>query len=322
MEAEDGRKLRPEAQYERRRQVIRAFWRGVTQRQIAREIGLSYSAVRSVVRRYKSGGAEGLKSGRRGRPQGSCRSLTAEQEQQVQRLIKGKHPEQLRADFALWTRAAVISLIERECGIRLPVRSAGEYLRRWGFTPQKPLRRAYEQSPAAVQKWLDDTYPQIKQRAKQEDAEIHWGDKTAVVNTDVCERGFAPKGQRPVVFAVGGTRQRLSMISTVTNRGKTSWMIVDGDFNHLRLIEFFEALIKQAGRKVFLILDNLGVHHCAPVKNWLAAHRKQIEAFFLPSYSPQLNPDERLNGDLKQAIEARVPAEQWANFNRPPSNAS
>jgi hypothetical protein len=148
---------------------------------------------------------------------GSCRTLTAAQEEQIQRLICDKRPEQLKLDFALWTRAAVMLLIERECGIRLPVRSVGEYLKRWGFTPQKPIRRAYEKSPVAVQKWLDESYPEIKQRAKEEDAEIHWGDETAVVNTDVSGRGYAPKGDTPVAYVVGGTRQKLSMISTVTN---------------------------------------------------------------------------------------------------------
>jgi transposase len=307
MEREDARKLSPQAQHELRRQVVRAYKRGVNRRQIARDLGLSYSAVRLIVNRYKRDGSKGIVSGRRGRAAGSCRTLTAEQEEQIQRLICDKRPEQLKLDFALWTRAAVMLLIERECGIRLPVRSVGEYLKRWGFTPQKPIRRAYEKSPVAVQKWLDESYPDIKQRAKEEDAEIHWGDETAVVNTDVRGRGYAPKGDTPVAYVVGGTRQKLSMISTVTNQGKTSWMIIEGNFNHLRLIDFFEALIKQAGRKVFLVLDNLGVHHCKPVKEWLAAHVKQIEVFYLPSYSPELNPDERLNGDLKQAIETRVP---------------
>ena len=128
-----------------------------------------------------------------------------------------------------------------------------------------------------------------------------------MVNTDVRGRGYAPEGQTPVAYLVGGTRQKLSMISTVTNQGKTSWMIIDGNFNHERLIEFLQALIQQAGRKVFLVLDNLGVHHCKPVKQWLSEHGEQIEVFYLPSYSPELNPDERLNGDLKQAIETRVP---------------
>ncbi len=307
MEREDARKLSPDAQREGRRQVVRAYKRGVKQRQIARELGWSYSSVRMIVQRFKQDGMRGIESGRRGRPAGSCRTLSPEQEEQTQRLISEKRPEQLKLDFALWTRSAVMLLIEREWGIRIPVRSVGEYLKRWGFTPQKPIRRAYEQSPVAVQKWLDETYPEIKQRAREEDAEIHWGDETAVVNTDVRGRGYAPKGETPVAYVVGGTRQKLSMISTVTNQGKTSWMIIDGNFNHERLIEFFQALIQQAGRKVFLVLDNLGVHHCKPVKKWLSEHGKQIEVFYLPSYSPELNPDERLNGDLKQAIETRVP---------------
>ena len=107
----------------------------------------------------------------------------------------------------------------------------------------------------------------------------------------------APKGETPVAYVVGGARRKLSMISTVTNHGKTSWMIIDDNPNHVRLIEFFEALIKQAGRRFFLVLDNLGVHHCKPAKQWLAVHVKHIEVFCLPSYSPELNSDERLNGD-------------------------
>lgn len=191
MEAEDGRKLSSEAQQERRRQVVRAFRRGVKQRQIARDLGLSYSSVRMTVGRYKKDGPQGIQMGRRGRPQGSCRTLTAEQEERIRRLITDKRPEQLKLDFALWTRKAVMLLVERECRIKLPVRSVGEYLKCWGFTPQKPIRRAYERSPVAVQKWLDESYPEIKQCAQEEAAEIHWGDETAVVNTGVRGPGHA-----------------------------------------------------------------------------------------------------------------------------------
>ena len=190
MEREDARKLSPQAQHERRRQVVRAYKRGVNRRQIARDLGLSYSSVRMIVNRFKKDGMRGIDSGQRGRQAGSCRTLSAEQEELIQRLISDKRPEQLKLDFALWTRAAVMLLIERECGIRLPVRSVGEYLKRWGFTPQKPIRRAYEKSPVAVQKWLDESYPEIAKRAKTEGAEIHWGDETAVVNTDVRGRGY------------------------------------------------------------------------------------------------------------------------------------
>ena len=180
-----------------------------------------------------------------------------------------------------------------------------KYLRRWGFTPQKPIRRAYEQRPEAVKKWLDEEYPAIAKRAKSEGGEIHWGDETALVNTDVRGRGYAPKGQTPVAYAPG-SRQKLSMISTVTNQGKARWMIIDDVFNADRLIEFLEALIKDAVNKIFLILDNLRIHHSKPVKAWLADHGNQIEIFYLPSYSPELNPDERLNADLKHAIGSKV----------------
>lgn len=190
----------------------------------------------------------------------------------------------------------------------------GKYLARWGFTPQKPIKHAYEQSPEAVRAWLQETYPALAERAKAENAEIHWGDGTALVNTDVRGRSFAPQGKTPVTLAVGGTRQKLSMLASVPHQGKARWMIIDGPFNHDKLIEFFEALAADAGRKVFLILDNLGVHHCKPVKAWLAEHRAQLEAFYLPRYSPELNPEERLNADLKHVIRRKVPARSKAKL--------
>jgi transposase len=210
-------------------------------------------------------------------------------------------------DFFLWSRAAVGQLIEQEYGIKLHVRSIGKYLARWGFTPQKPIKRAYEQSPDAVQAWLEGEYPAIEQRAKREGAEFHWGDETALVNTDVRGRSFAPAGKAPVTMTVGGSRQKLSMIATVTNQGKTRWMIIDEAFDADKLIEFLKALIKDAGKKVFLILDNLRVHHSKIVKAWVTERKDQIELFYLPNYSPQLNPEERLNADLKQEMGKRVP---------------
>jgi hypothetical protein len=216
--------------------------------------------------------------------------LNESQENAVRQLICDKRPEPLKMEFALWNRAAVTQLVERECGVKLSVRGVGNDLKRWGFTPQKPIKKAYEQRPEAVQAWLDDEYPAIEQRARSEGAEIHWGDETAVVNTDVRGRCYAPAGKTPVTFAVGGTRQKLSMIATVTNQGTTRWMIIDEAFNADKLIEFLGALIQDAGKKVFLILDNLRVHHSKPVKAWVERRQDKIELFYLPSYSPELNP--------------------------------
>lgn len=314
MDKDDARKLSPAEQHERRRQVIRAHKRGRTKTQIAEEIGLSYTAVSKVINRYEVEGIGALAPRTRGRRRGEDRALSVEQEAQVQRIICDKRSEQLKMEFALWSRAAVMQLIVAQFGITLHVRSVGKYLARWGFTPQKPIKRAYEQSPAAVQAWLDEAYPAIAERAKDEGGEIHWGDETAVVNTDVRGRSFAPRGKTPVTMAVGGTRQKLSMIASVTNQGKARWMMIDGAFNHERLIEFFESLVKDAGRKVFLILDNLSVHHCKPVKAWLADHQAQMEVFCLPSYSPELNPEERLNADLKHVIRSTVPVRTKAKL--------
>lgn len=279
--------------------------------EIAALTGLSYPTVRKAIDLFVAGGWSAIKPAARGRSAGDGRLLSAAQEASVRRTICDKRPEQLKMEFALWTRGAVMQFVEREFGVRLSIRATGEYLRRWGFTPQKPIKRAYEQRPEAVKQWLDQEYPAIERRAKAEGGEIHWGDETALVNTDVRGRSYAPRGKTPVTMAVGGTREKLSMISTVTNQGRTNWMIIDGAFNHERLIEFLQALVRDGKRrrkKVFLILDNLGVHHCKPVKAWLAEHRRDIEAFFLPSYSPELN------ADLKQAIGTKVPVRTKAKL--------
>jgi len=308
MEKDDARYLNLAQLHERRKQVVRLHKNNISVMKIVQLCGLSYPAVRRVIDLYEQGGMSAIKPAARGNALGTGRALSDEQERTIRQIICDKRPEQLKMEFALWNRAAVMQLIEREFGIKLSIRGAGNYLNRWGFTPQKPIKKAYEQQPEAVKAWLDETYPEIEKRAKSEGAEIHWGDETAVVNTDVRGRSYAPAGQTPVTYAVGGSRQKLSMIATVTNQGKTRWMIIDDAFNADRLIEFLDALIRDADRKIFLILDNLRVHHSKPVRAWVAERKDKIELFYLPSYSPELNPEERLNADLKQAIGSQVPA--------------
>ena len=314
MDREDARKQSREVLHERRKQVIRMHRKGMAVMQIVEHSGLSWSAVNAAITAYTYAGEAGLKPAARGKKPGGGRVLSESQEISIRQVICDKRPEQLKMEFALWNRAAVMQLIEREYGIKLSVRGVGNYLKRWGFTPQKPIKKAYEQRPEAVQKWLDEQYPEIEKRARSEDAEIHWGDETAVVNTDVRGRCYAPAGKTPVTFAVGGTRQKLSMIATVTNQGKTRWMIIDESFNSDKLIEFLQALIQDAGKKVFLILDNLRVHHSKPVKVWVDEHKDKIELFYLPSYSPELNPEERLNADLKSALYTKVPVRTKAKL--------
>jgi transposase len=272
MERENARKQTLEQLHERRKQVVRLHKRGIKIMQIVDMTGLSYPPVRAAIDLYEAGGWSAIRPTPRGRARGDGRVLSQSQEEAIQRMIVDRRPEQLKMDFHLWSRAAVMQRIEQEFDIKLPVRSVGKYLTRWGFTPQKPIKRAYGQSSAAVQAWLESEYPAIEQRARAEGAEIHWGDETALVNTDVRGTGFAPAGKTPLAMAVGGTRHKLSMIATVTNQGKTRWMIIDDAFDADKLIEFLRALIKEAGKKVFLILDNLRVHHSKLVKAWVALH--------------------------------------------------
>jgi len=320
MEREDARKLSDSELYQLRKQVARFHGAGHNRRWISKHLGISYSMVCRVVQLFRANGTEVLRPLTRGRRSGEKRSLSADQEVHIQRLIQDKRPEQLKMEFALWSRAAVLQLIELECGIKLSIRGVGTYLKRWGFTPQKPIKRAYEQRPEVVKAWLDQEYPAIAARAKEEKGEIQWGDETAIMNNDVRGRSYSPRGETPVTYAVGGTRQKLSMISTVSNQGKVRWMIVEENFDAAKLIEFMGGLIKDVVCKVFLILDNLRVHHSKLVKEWLSQHQDQIEVFYLPSYSPELNPDERLNADLKHAITTRVPARTKAKLKAVASN--
>ena len=314
MDKEDARKQTLAQLHERRKQVVRLYNKGHKVMNIVEMTGLTYPTVRNTINLFTQGGWSAIRPTPRGRTKGEGRELTPEQEKQIQRAIIDHRPEQLKMDFCLWSRAAVMQLIEQDYGIKLPVRTVGKYLKRWGFTPQKPIKKAYEQRPEAVKAWLDEHYPAIAAQAKAEGGEIHWGDETALTNTDVRGRSYAPSGQTPVTYAPGGKREKLSMIATVTNQGKARWMIIDDAFNADKLIEFLKALIKDAGKKVFLIVDNLRVHHAKPVKAWLLDHQDEIEMFYLPSYSPELNPEERLNADLKQAIGRKVPVRTKAKL--------
>jgi len=238
---------------------------------------------------------------------GQNRSLTPDQEDEIQSVLVEKTPDQLKLVFALWTRGAVQEIIKIRFGIDMPIRTVGEYLKRWGFTPQKPLKKAYEQRPAEVQKWLDEEYPQIALRAKNEGAEIHWGDETGVRGDCQHGRGYAPKGRTPVI-RLSAKRSSINMISTITNQGKVRFMIYTDNMNAERFIKFLKQLMKGADKKIFLILDNLRVHHAKVVKAWLQDYTDKIELFFLPAYAPERNPDEYLNCDLKAAVHSKPPA--------------
>lgn len=308
MKTTDSRNLNQETQYELRKQVVRLKQKGeLGNHAISEIVGLSHTYISTIWKKFQRGGWDAIKPGVRGRRFGAQRELSADQEAAIQALLVDKTPDQLKLAFALWTRDAVRLAIKQQTGIDLPLRTITDYLKRWGFTPQKPTKRAYEQNPKAVAQWHETVYPQIQARAKQEKADIHWGDETGIQNDAYNAKGFAPKGKTPVV-RINATKSRVNMISAITNRGKVRFMLYRETMTSQVLIKFMSRLVKDAPRKVFLILDNLRVHHSHDVKAWLEANKEAIAVFYLPSYSPELNPDEYLNGDLKHSIRSGLPA--------------
>src|SRR5215212_4115356 len=214
----DMRKLPAAAQEERRQQVIGPRQAGLTYGEIAAQVGPSPTGVFDICKRYAERGAAGLKTGPRGPEPGHGRFLDAKQEAETRDLVRRRTPDELDLPFALWSRAAVRELIRRRFGVRLAVRTMGTYLARWGFTAQKPLRRAYEQDPAAVRRWLRRDYPQLAARAKAEGGMVFWGDETGLRSDDVRGRSYAPRGRTPEV-RVNHKRSGLGLISAVTNKG-------------------------------------------------------------------------------------------------------
>jgi len=307
MKNTDARTLSPQTQFELRKQVIRLRKKGMANKLVAEVVGTTPSHASSIWQAYKRDGMMAIKQKVRGRRHGAKRRLTTEQEAAMQKLLVDKTPDQMKLPFALWTRDAVRLAILQHYHIDLPLRTTSDYLKRWGFTPQKPTKRAYEQDPKKVAHWLETTYPGIAARAKQEQAEIHWGDETGIQSDAYNAKGFSPKGKAPVI-RLNAKKNSISMISAITNNGKVRFMLYRETMTGKVLITFMSRLVKDTERKVFLILDNLRVHHGKKVAEWLDANRENIEVFFLPPYAPEYNPDEYLNGDLKQKIRSGIPA--------------
>jgi transposase len=268
---------------------------------IAAILGVREETVSRWCVRYEHGGEAAIPGDRTGRPVGSGRLLDARRETAIQQLIDTKVPQELGIPQALWTRAAVAELIAQQTDQRLPIRTVGAYLARWGYTPQKPVRKAYKQVPEEVANWLEKTYPDLERRAAKEDAEIHWGDETGVRSACQHSRGYARPQNTPELL-VPGSRFSVNMISTITNQGKVRWMIYEGKMNAALFLVFLSRLIASAAKKVFLVVDNLSAHEARAVADWLADKRERIEVFYLPKYAPERNPDEYLNCDVKGNI--------------------
>ena len=306
METIDARKLPPKAQEALRFRAVRAVQDGMTHEEAAKVFGVARTTITKWVQIHRQGGDEALKIRKRGRPKGG--KLAGWQAATIVNMIKDRCPDQLKLPWALWTREAVASVIKQKFGIKLSLSSVGRYLRRWGLSPKKPIRRAYERNPRAVERWLHEEYPRIRLSASKENAEIHWCDEMGVRSDHQVGTSWSPVGEKPVVHGTG-KRFRCNMISSVTNYGTLRFKLFDGSFTVDVFLDFLKRLVRFSSRKVYLIVDRHPIHRSKRVREWLEDHKDRIRMYFLPPYSPELNPDEYLNNDVKSnAVGRRRPS--------------
>lgn len=296
----NARNLSPQEKETLRKKIVRLMKQHGDTKKVAEMCECSRRHVQNVWKSYSEKGVAGIKTKQTGRPQNSG-ALTFAQQAEIARIIVDQNPNQLKLKGWLWDRGNVQALIKRKYQITLTLQAISKYLHKWGFTPQRPIIRNYKQQPKQVQEWLDETYPAIAARAKEENAEIQWGDETGCQNESNYIKGYAPCGQTPVL-PFGDEKLRVNMISSITNQGKLRFMFCRESIKKEQFLIFLKRLVKGSNRKIFLIVDNLKAHHALIVTEWLKLHSHEIELFFLPSYCPEYNPDDYLNGNLKREM--------------------
>jgi transposase len=295
----DARSLPGAAQAALRNRAVQAVLDGMGQAEAARVFGVHPNAVNRWVKRYRQGGFHALSQRRRGRRAGEQAALSETQQQEIIALVRDTTPDALGLAGFLWTRDAVAELIAQRYGVWLARTTVGLYLRTWNFSPQKPKRRALEQNPAAVARWLAEEYPAIVATAKRDDGVVVWLDEMGVRSDRAAGRSWAPVGQTPVIKRTG-KRFGVNLISAISNQGLLRFRLFEGSFRGPVFIDFLRRLLRELPRrKVHLIVDGHPVHRAKLVSGWVARHAERIQLHFLPGYSPELNPVELLNNDVK-----------------------
>lgn len=317
----DGRKLdHNTSEYLRILAVRRVIEDGERPSEVMKSLGLCRTTIYRWLRAYQAGGEDSLKSSKASGPEPK---LSEKQRQKVRKWILGKDPRQYGFDFGLWTRSIVAEMIQSQMGVTMGLTAVGRLLASLDITPQKPLRRAYERDPEAVQEWLNKTYPKLRRRAKRLGGTIFFLDEAGFTSEPTLGKTYGLKGHTPVVSTTG-QRQKVSAISAVSAKGGFWSQVYTGMFNAGRFIEFLKDFRKGRREKVFLVVDGHPSHHAKVVEKYVKETRGMLELHFIPPYSPDLNPDEfvwqyaktngiakkplRKNESLKERIEADLAA--------------
>ena len=295
MYKKDARRLDHKTLTELRNRAVGSVQEGQSPSDVAKALGVTRAAVYMWLALYRHGGWGALDARKRG---GRPGKLDGKALSWLYKTITSKNPLQLKFTFALWTSRMVQELIRRKYGIELSKASVCRLLNQLGLTPQRPVWRAYQQCPEDVQRWLNEEYPQIRELAKKEKAIIFFGDEAGVRSDHHAGTTWAPKGRTPVVSTTGA-RFGLNLISAVSAQGEFRFMVTKGRVGAQVFIDFLDRLIYNAKRPIFLIVNGHPSHKAKMVNRFLDEHKGKLRLFFLPPYSPELNPDERVWNDLK-----------------------
>lgn len=285
---------------EERLDAIRLLHQGYTRTEVASILQVAESSVYDWQSKFRKGGLAALStkiaSGRK-------RLLIDKQLLQLYKWLRGS-PHQLQFDFGLWTRKIVRDLIRREFGVDYSLQNVGKILKMLGFSPQRPVYQALERDEGKRRIWMEETFPAIKERAETEGAKIFFADEAGCRTDHHAGRTWSPVGQTPVVRNLG-KHESIGMASAISMRGAMFWMTFDGAMNSALFTEFLDLLIHDIDGKIFLIVDRAPYHTSKETSEWVKEHKDRIELFFLPSYSPDLNPDEWVWKNVKNDRIAR-----------------
>jgi transposase len=304
----DGRSLDRQTQEAIRLMAIERIREGERPAEVIEAYGFNRTTIYKWIKASFRPGV-GIKALRSTKATGRPRSLTPRQEQQVFRWINGRDPRQFGLDFGLWTRAVVAELIEKKFGVNLGLTAVGELLARLGLTPQKPLQRAYQRDPQAIERWQRETYPAIARQAKAEGAEVFFWDESGFRADTVHGKTWGVRGQTPVVERPG-QRQSVSAASAVTAQGAFWFCVYEGALNGELFVELLKKMMHRRRKPVHLILDSLPAHKRAIVSEYVASTEGRLTLHFLPGYAPDLNPDELVWSHVKRTGTARRPLQR------------
>lgn len=270
----------------------------MSQKDVAAIFGVSENALGTWCRAYREQGEDGLEVRPQGRPEGTGRILTPAEEKILQAILQDATPDVYGIPIPTWTRRAVQALIAKRYGIDLSEQGVGNYLHRWQMTPQKPSRHAREQDPDEVREFEEKTLPEAEKQAEEEDGELHFVDEAGFAVQDQIGTSHAPIGHTPVL-EIPKTRIKQNLIASVTPEGDLTYELFSGTLNATKFLDYLKQLVASSDKKVFLVLDWHPAHTAKAVQEWVDDHADAIQLVWLPRSSPEYNPEEFLNNDVK-----------------------